>query len=354
MPLIKHSDLPAFERLVKEGRTIIPEGRATTQDIRELHIGFCNMMPDAAIEATERQFFRLVGESNKIAQFYIHPFTLPVVERSQSTQEYLKKYYEDFAELREAGLDALIVTGANEETNPHVSNETFWNPLKDLIGWAYENVTSTLCSCLASHAVLNYVYGQKPSWRDNKQWGVFGHRVTERRHPLAQSMNTLFDVPHSRYSEITRPQFEEAGMRVIAESREAGVHVACSNDGIRLVCFQGHPEYDTVSLLKEYRREVFNYANGEREDYPPFPDHYFNEEAQTILNEYRQNLCRGKTPPPFPEEQLISLLENTWTDSGRSMIGNWIGLVYQLTNVDRKKQFMEGINPNDPFGLYGS
>ncbi len=352
MPLIRHSDLPAFERLENEGRTIIPKDRADSQDIRELHIGFCNMMPDAAVEATERQFFRLVGESNKIAQFYIHPFTLPVGSRSEQTKEHFKKYYESFEKLQHEGLDALIVTGANEETNPSVSDEGFWHPLKDLIGWAYENVTSTLCSCLASHAVLNYVYGQTPRWRETKQWGVFGHRITERNHPIAQSMNTLFDVPHSRYSEITREQFEKAGMRVIAESEEAGVHASCSSDGIRLLCFQGHPEYDTVSLLKEYRREVMNYASGQRDDYPPFPEHYFSGKAAAILNDYRTCINRGSTPPEFPEEKLVPLLENTWTDSGRSMIGNWIGLVYQLTNVDRKKPFMDGIDTENPLGIY--
>ena len=70
MPLVANSDLPAFKRLEIEGETIIPGDTALHQDIRELHIGLLNMMPDAALTATERQFFRLVGESNQIAQFY--------------------------------------------------------------------------------------------------------------------------------------------------------------------------------------------------------------------------------------------------------------------------------------------
>jgi homoserine O-succinyltransferase len=352
MPLIKNSELPAYKRLEEEGRTILPEGRAMSQDIRELHIGFCNMMPDAAVEATERQFFRLIGESNKIAQFYIHPFTLPVGERSKETRVHFDRYYEPFEKLQKEGLDALIVTGASEETNPNVSDADFWHPLRDLISWAHENVTSTLCSCLASHAVLNYIYNQRPRWRETKQWGVYRHRVNERHHPMVRGMNTVFDVPHSRYSEITKYQFETAGMRVLAESAEAGVHVACSSDGLRLICLQGHPEYDTVSLLKEYKREVFRYFSGEREDCPPFPDYYFGEKAGILLEEYRKNVKRGKTPPEFPEEKITPLIENTWTDSGRAMLGNWVGLVYQLTNVDRKKPFMNGVDPENPLGLY--
>ena len=60
MPLIAHSKLPSFQRLKKQGEKILSKDRAEHQTIRELHIGLLNMMPDAALEATERQFFRLV------------------------------------------------------------------------------------------------------------------------------------------------------------------------------------------------------------------------------------------------------------------------------------------------------
>ncbi len=76
MPIVAHNDLPTFARLRAEGQQILDPDRALQQDIRELHIGLLNMMPDAALAATERQFFRLIGQSNQIAQFYVHPFTL--------------------------------------------------------------------------------------------------------------------------------------------------------------------------------------------------------------------------------------------------------------------------------------
>ena len=49
MPLVAYKDLPSFERLKQEGRTILPPERALTKDIREMHIGLLNMMPDAAL-----------------------------------------------------------------------------------------------------------------------------------------------------------------------------------------------------------------------------------------------------------------------------------------------------------------
>ena len=63
MPLVAHTDLPTFQRLREEGQDVLSVERAAHQDIREMHIGLLNMMPDAALEATERQFFRLVGGS---------------------------------------------------------------------------------------------------------------------------------------------------------------------------------------------------------------------------------------------------------------------------------------------------
>lgn len=351
MPLIKNSQLPTFDRLLHEGRQVIDEKRAKTQDIRELHVGFLNMMPDAAMEAAERQFFRLIGESNRIVQIHLHPFTVPIVTRSAEAQRHIDAHYESFDDIQRDGLDALIITGANEETNPHVSDENFWGPLKDVLAWSYENVTSTLCSCLASHAALTYSYGQTPTWRDSKRWGVYRHKVMMPNHPLVKGMNTVFDVPHSRYSEITRGQFEKAGMKILAESAEAGVHLATSRDGFRLICMQGHPEYDGFSLLKEYRREVENFTNGLRPDYPPFPEHYFNDAAKEIAAMHKNLAIDGDTKTPFPEEDVNKHLENTWADSARSGLAAWVGLVYQITHMDRKKPFMGGVDPNNPLGL---
>lgn len=350
MPLVKNSNLPTYDRLLTEGRQVLAPEQAASQDIRELHIGFLNMMPDAAMEAAERQFFRLIGESNRIVQVHIHPFTLPVIERGADAQRHIDTYYKSFEQIKAEGIDALVITGANEETNPHVS-DSWWEPLKNVLAWSYENTTSTLCSCFASHAALTYNYGQPPMWRDDKRWGVYRHKVMEPGHPIVQGMNTAFDVPHSRYSEITRAQFEKAGMRILVESPEAGVHMATSRDGLRLVCFQGHPEYDIFSLLKEYRREVMNFIEDKRPDYPPFPEHYFTPHAQDLAAAFRNDVMAGKTGNAFPEEEITRHLENTWADSARSAVGSWVGLIYKYTHVDRKKPFMDGVDPNNPLGL---
>ena len=144
MPLVAHTDLPTFDRLRQEGHRILEHDYALHQDIRELHIGLLNMMPDAALEATERQFLRLVGGCNQIAQFHIHLFTIEGIERSPDAQKHIDKYYQTFEEIRQQGLDGLIVSGANV-THAHLQNEVFWQPLSEVFEWAKDNVTSILC-----------------------------------------------------------------------------------------------------------------------------------------------------------------------------------------------------------------
>ena len=356
MPIVAHNGLPTFERLRADGQFILDPNRALHQDIRELHIGLLNMMPDAALEFTERQFCRLVGQSNQIAQFFVHPFSLEAQPRGPMIRDHIERYYETFDQIRAQGLDALIITGAVPK-HPDLASEAFWEPLSEVIDWAVENVTSTLCSCLATHAVLQLRYGQRRVPLAQKRWGVYAHQVVDdhRHHPLVRNVNTRFDVPHSRFNEISRHQFDAAGLRVLVESDEAGVHLAVSEDGLRLVFFQGHPEYDTDSLFKEYNREVRNYVPGERPDYPPLPENYFSPRDQALLDDHRTGILTalnlGETTPELPAEHIAKTPHNTWHDTAEGVMGNWIGCVYQITNTDRHLPFMPGIDPADPLGL---
>lgn len=354
MPLVEHLELPTFSRLREQGHEVLPLDRAVHQDIRELHIGFLNMMPDTALEATERQFIRLVGNCNRIAQFYVYPFSLPGLPRSAKTLEYIDRYYCKFEDLQEQGLDALIITGANI-SNPNLEQEPFWQPLMQVVRWAGDNVASTLCSCLATHALLSYFYGIERQALPGKRWGVYSHRVSSPRHPLLRDINTRFDVPHSRYNEISRQQLENAGLTVLVESEAGGVHMAVSPDQFRMIYFQGHPEYDKNSLLKEYKRELLRYLAGELESPPPFPENYFPADATRIaeqfLEEAKPARAGGGALPGLPENKIEAMLDNTWGDTAKAMVNNWLGLVYQVTNLDRKKQFMDEVDPDDPLHI---
>jgi homoserine O-succinyltransferase len=354
MPLVQHSDLPTFTRLRERGHEVLSLDRAVHQDIRELHIGFLNMMPDAALQATERQFIRLVGGCNRIAQFFVYPFSLPGLPRESEALDYIERYYSRFEQLQDQGLDALIVTGANV-ANPSLEQEPFWDPLMEVVDWARGNVASTLCSCLATHAMLKRFYAIERRPLPEKRWGVYSHRVAVPDHPLLREINTRFDVPHSRFNDISRAQFEAAGLTVLAESEDGGVHMAVSPDQFRLIFFQGHPEYDTTSLLKEYKREVFRYLNNELPAPPAHPEHYFSpaaaQAADRFVREAEQALRQDRPLPDFLEAEIEPQLDNTWGDTAKAIINNWLGLVYQVTNLDRRLQYMEGVDSHDPLGI---
>ena len=353
MALIAHTGLPTFLRLDGEGYEVLSPDRAAEQDIRELHIGVLNMMPDAALEATERQFLRLLASCNRIVQLYVHLFTMPGIPRSGDALEHVARYYEPYSSLAAQGLDALIITGANP-VEPDIRDEPYWDSLLEIMDWASTNVASTLCSCLSSHAAIKQFHGVERVPLSMKRWGVYSHRVVLPEHPLAATINTRFNAPHSRWNDMPRAQLDAAGLEVIAVSEEAGVHLATSADGIKWVFFQGHPEYDSNSLMKEYKREVMRYSAGVLDDYPPYPEGYFTRGALAHLVKHRDAAMdarnRGEVGPELDEAALTPELENSWTDTGKAIFNNWLGLVYQITNVDRSKQYMGGVDADDPLG----
>ena len=201
MPLVAHNDLPTFATLRERGEVVLTLERAREQDIRELHIGFLNMMPDAALTATERQFIRLVGSSNPIAQFYVYPFTLPALNRGEQAMAHIRKHYFEFADLAAQGLDALIITGANV-SNPSLEKESFWEPLTEIVDWAWDNVTSIFCSCLATHALVKRYHGIERRRLPQKQWGVYSHRVTASARSTWGTLHPLRAIAQRRGSEI--------------------------------------------------------------------------------------------------------------------------------------------------------
>lgn len=354
MPLVAHNDLPTFERLRHEGEDVLSVERARHQDIRELHIGLLNMMPDAALAVTEKQYMRLVGACNRIAQMYVYPFTVPGLSRGTEARAHIYAHYSTFEDLKDAGLDALIISGANV-ADPSIDQEPFWEPLTEVVSWAEENVTSILCSCLATHALAKHHYGIDRRAMADKRWGVYSHVVADRGHPLVQDVNTRFDAPHSRWNDVSAQQLRRAGAHVLVESDVAGAHLAVSPDRFRMVFFQGHPEYDRNSLLKEYKREVNRYLDGEIEAPPPHPEHYFSPAAAALADAYLADAVgarrRGGPMPVFPEAAFDDHIDDTWGDSGRAIFNNWLGLVYQITGLERRQPFMPGVDPSDPLGL---
>ncbi|UJF25052.1 homoserine O-succinyltransferase [Suttonella sp. R2A3] len=350
MPLVAHRDLESLARIRAEGQEVLDVERALHQDIRELHIGLLNIMPDGALKATERQFLRLIGNCNRIAQFYVHIFTVPGVPRSEEMQAYIDQNYESFDTIKAEGLDALIVTGTNP-VHDDFADEPFWPHTRDVLAWADLHVSSVLCSCLASHAAFEHFYGLKREPLAEKLFGVYSHRVLNRTHPLLSNINTRFDMPHSRRNDVSQAALESKSVPVLVASEAAGVALSTSSDGFKRIYLQGHPEYDEQSLLKEYCRDVQLYFDGEREDLPQPPLNYFSPRGLEILDGFINDV--NSDMRSFPLEALAEEIDITWRDTAKAIFANWLGFVYQLTHRERTIQFMDGVDPNDPLNLAG-
>lgn len=325
MPLVSHSSLPAFATMAEEGFAVIGPEEALSSDRHDVSIGLLNLMPDAALRATDRQFIRLLSAAAETWDVWVYPFTVAAAQRGDEARRHIDDHYQELGEVMKGGLDALIVTGANPAQDL-LEREAFWEGLGDVLDWAQDATKSVLCSCLATHAVLEKYRGLKRTRLQDKRWGVYQHRILTSHH-LLRDVDEPVAAPHSHWYDVTREDMEAVGLTVLVESDEAGVHMAVSDDDF-YVFFQGHPEYDVISLLKEYRRELGRYYRGERSDYPPVPEHYFDEVGLAAVEAYRPVLegakATGTMPPGLAESEVMPSGGPGWSAAGRIIYRNWL------------------------------
>ena len=234
---------------------------------------------------------------------------------------------------------------------PTWPTKPFWQPLIEVIDWAWDNVTSTLCSCLATHAVMQFRHGQTRVKQPHKIWGVFEHRVTDGRHPLVADVNTRFDVPHSRWNDVSRAQFEAAGLKVLVESAEAGVHLAVSRrrPAHRVLPGPSRIRHGVAAEGIQARPAAGRVRQAARVS--ALPGALLQPPGAGPAGRIRPAALQAGETLAFPEAHLLPLLDNTWHDTAEAVIGNWIGCVYQVTHRERGLPFMPGIDPNNPLGL---
>jgi homoserine O-succinyltransferase len=288
-----------------------------------LDIGLVNNMPDAALDATERQFRALFGAATARMVVRVKLYTLPDVPRADVGRRHVSGYG-DIADLWDDHLDGLIVTG----TEPRASNlkdEPYWGSLARLVDWAEDRTHSTIWSCLAAHAAVLHLDGIERRPLDTKRFGVFEcARVSD--HPLTAIVPSTLRMPHSRWNDIPEDALHARGYRVITRSNDAGVDAFMKQRKSLFVFFQGHPEYSADTLLLEYRRDVKRFLRGERETYPPMPQGYFDEGTTAALEVIRERAIvdrREERLADFPTD-LAAHVTNTWRPAAASIYRNWL------------------------------
>ncbi|MDR3075385.1 MAG: homoserine O-succinyltransferase [Candidatus Methanoplasma sp.] len=264
MPINIPDDLPAGATLESENIFVMREGRATTQDIRPINILVLNLMP-TKIE-TEIQILRLL--SNSPLQTNISLLQMATHESKNTSQAYLDKFYYTFDEIRDKKFDGMIITGAPVE-NIGFENVDYWDELCEIMEWSVKNVSSTLHICWGAQAGLYYHYCIPKYPLSRKMSGIYSHTINMLDEPLVRGFDDVFNMPHSRNTEIRASDIlRNPRLHIIAESRAAGVGIVVSERGGH-VFVTGHFEYDAGRLAFEYDRDMKKGLD------PHIPDNYF-------------------------------------------------------------------------------
>ena len=293
----------------------------------DLVIGLLNNMPDAALQATERQFHSLLSAASAGLSVQLVRCSLSSVPRGEAAKTYLRRNYVDMESLFDAGLDGLIVTG-REPLTPHLRDEPYWDNFAEVLEWARENTASTIWSCLAAHAAVLHMDGIQRVRSEQKHCGVFDCSRAS-GHVLLSEIPERFRVPHSRWNGLPKEDLTRSGYELLALADDAGVDCFLREEagGSLFLFFQGHPEYEPDTLLLEYRRDVLRFLRGEAAGWPSTPRGILASLYETSVQEIR------RAAPGLPEEETMARLSalfsaaaprNGWHDTARTLYRNWL------------------------------
>src|SRR6202051_905680 len=291
-------------------------------------IGLINNMPDAAVEATERQFTYLIRAATPNSVVLLKLFTIPEVPRADNLRRELAEKYRDISELWDAPLDGLIVTGT-EPRAENLTDEPYWETLSKVVDWARDHTASTIWSCLAAHAAVLHSNGIERRALNEKRCGVFDCRLGA-EHPMTQHFPKPLWVPHSRYNDLPERALTSCGYTILTRSAVAGVDIFAKQDGSFFLFFQGHLEYEADTLLREYRRDVARFLGGERDSYPAMPLNYFNDDATALADAFRTRAAadrRGELMADFPKSALEAGLTSPWRPAAVGIYEKWVAFL---------------------------
>ncbi len=309
MPITLPDRLPAIELLKRENIFVINTTRALSQDIRPLRIVVLNLMPLKI--TTETDLVRVL--SNTPLQLELSFMKIKSHTSKNTPIEHMRAFYHDFETLREQKFDGMIITGAPVE-HLHFEDVTYWGEMQEIFQWARTHVTSTLYICWAAQAGLFYHYGVVKHKLGAKMFGIFAQHTLRPELPLFRGFDDVFQMPHSRHTEVRREDIVaanerlalagEPGVEIVAEGEESGISIVMARDG-REIFITGHMEYSPLTLHTEYRRDL-------DKGLPiALPRHYYTDDDPT-------------------KKPLV-----TWRAHANLLFTNWLNYyVYQQTPYD--------------------
>lgn len=296
---------------------------------KSVTIGLINNMPDGALEATERQFISLLESASGDMQIKLSFHTLSNIPRNEQGALHIKNFYSNVDNLSGKKLDGLIVTG-REPLTPNLQDELYWQDFVKILEWAKDNTYSTIWSCLAAHAALLHMDGINRIKSKHKHCGVF-ECAKQSDHPLMKDSPASFRLPHSRWNGISEDALLDRGYKVLTQSQHIGADTFVKENKSLFVFFQGHPEYESNTLLLEYRRDIGRYLRGETNTYPLMPQGYFDDSTVIALAALQAEVKSHPREDFLAKSSAIlgnSSLEDTWHSTAACIYRNWLEYIY--------------------------
>lgn len=291
-------------------------------------VGLINNMPDSALAETESQFCALLNDAAPSA-LEVRCTSMPEVPRGEAARAHIAGNYWPIEEFLRAPPDALIVTGT-EPLAADLRDEPYWPRVAAVVEWARSRALPSIWSCLAAHAAVLHLSGIRRQRLAQKCCGIFRHDISS-GHALMRRLGETLVTPHSRWNDLPVAALQEAGYSILSAGPETGANIFELHQGAaRMIFLQGHPEYASVTLLKEYRRDIGRYVRAQQPHYPTLPQDYFCAQTVELLNEFRQRAELNRRPQimaDFPAAAVEASLRNTWHAQAVNLYRNWLELV---------------------------
>ena len=326
-----------------------PAMRRAQHDAKPLTIAVINNMPDSALRATERQFCGLIDAASHGMLVRLKFYAPPTVERSPAARAHIAEYYDDFENLVREAPDGLIVTGS-EVRSGRLADEPFYATIAELAEWAVDAAIPGIWSCLASHAAVRHLDGIERRGLKQKLSGVYECRFNRRSSQILHGLPATWLVPHSRYNGLPEVELKAHGYWILSRSSEAGVDLFCRKQGALQLFFQGHPEYEAESLLREFRRDMARFLEGVAENPPPIPGRCLPNASEARLSRLVAAARQSPDPGLLPEfDAALQSAEplNLWSGVAQSIYANWLSYLGSRHAACRGHQYPPGLAAND-------
>ncbi|MGH7691402.1 MAG: homoserine O-acetyltransferase/O-succinyltransferase family protein [Candidatus Dormibacteria bacterium] len=329
---------PAAARL-KLNPTVETRSRIRDASAISLRIGLVNSMPPSAFGATDWQFSRLLTRASAPGRVSVLRFWIPQANTGVDRRDAVELGYHEIGELFHSKLDAVVLTGAGPNDGPLTAEPT-WEPLCEVLEWSLANTVSILASCLAAHTATLLLDGVDRTRLEQKCFGVVGSQAWA-RNPLAAGLPTRIAVPHSHLNAVDTASLLASGYQPLLTSGSDWTAVTRTKRSCLLVLYQGHPEYERLTLLREFRRDWRRFQEGRLFSVPKAPEAYLAPWAGPRLDRLAAGAAAygaERRGHDFPMAELSSACSDTWRDAARQLYTNWLEQVRERVAARASRQ----------------